>query len=103
MHSDDTFQQRVWHSVAAIPSGKVATYGDIAHLSGSPRAARQVGGVLSRLPENSQLPWHRVVNRQGTLSLTGDRRLLQRDRLQAEGIEINDGGEFVLEHYRWQL
>ena len=71
MDSHDTFPQRVWQIVASIPEGYVATYGDIAHLAGSPRAARQVGGVLKRLPEGSTLPWHRVVNRHGDISLTG--------------------------------
>ncbi|ARF51213.1 cysteine methyltransferase [Pantoea stewartii subsp. stewartii DC283] len=65
----DGFKQRIWQIVAAIPPGKVTTYGDVALLAGSPRAARQVGGVLSRLPEGSTLPWHRVINRHGTLSL----------------------------------
>ena len=48
MDSHDTFPQRVWQIVASIPEGYVATYGDIAQLAGSPRAARQVGGVLKR-------------------------------------------------------
>jgi hypothetical protein len=56
MDSHDTFPQRVWQIVASIPEGYVATYGDIAQLAGSPRAARQVGGVLKRLPEGSTLP-----------------------------------------------
>ena len=71
MDSHDTFPQRVWQIVASIPEGCVATYGDVAQLAGSPRAARQVGGVLKRLPEGSTLPWHRVVNRHGDISLTG--------------------------------
>ncbi|VFT74170.1 putative methyltransferase [Klebsiella aerogenes] len=71
MDPHDTFPQRVWHIVASIPEGYVATYGDVARLAGSPRAARQVGGVLKRLPEGSTLPWHRVVNRHGDISLTG--------------------------------
>ncbi len=50
--------QRVWQIVAAIPEGDVTTYGDVAKLAGSPGAARQVGGVLKRLPEGSTLPWH---------------------------------------------
>ncbi len=74
----DSFRQRVFHVVAAIPYGQVATYGDIAQLIGSPRAARQVGGVLKRLPEGSALPWHRVINRYGEISLTGDDYLRQK-------------------------
>ncbi|MBX0106500.1 MGMT family protein, partial [Salmonella enterica subsp. enterica serovar Typhi] len=70
MDIQDTFPQRVWQIVASIPEGFVTTYGDVARLAGSPRAARQVGGVLKRLPEGSTLPWHRVVNRHGAISLT---------------------------------
>ncbi|PWK97437.1 O(6)-alkylguanine repair protein YbaZ [Pantoea allii] len=103
MDSTDSFKQRIWQIVAAIPPGKVTTYGDVALLAGSPRAARQVGGVLSRLPEGSTLPWHRVINRHGTISLQGDRLFRQRDALEAEGVEVSDGGEIDLEKYRWQF
>ncbi|MBZ4275995.1 MGMT family protein, partial [Mycobacterium tuberculosis] len=51
MAPHDTFPQRVWHIVASIPEGYVTTYGEVARLAGSPRAARQVGGVLKRLPK----------------------------------------------------
>lgn len=56
MTIQDNFRQRIWQIVAAIPYGKVTTYGEIACLAGSPRAARQVGGVLKRLPPESKLP-----------------------------------------------
>jgi len=102
MDPQESFQQRIWHIVAAIPQGKVATYGDIARLAGSPRAARQVGGVLRRLPQGTQLPWHRVINRHGAISLQGDDLLRQRDALAAEGIEISDDGRIALEQYRWR-
>ncbi|KGD79067.1 MGMT family protein [Pantoea vagans] len=103
MDQHDSFQQRIWQIVAAIPYGHVATYGDVARLAGSPRAARQVGGVLSRLPEGTTLPWHRVVNRHGTISLQGDSLLRQRDALEAEGIEVSDEGQLDLETYRWDF
>lgn len=54
MDPHDTFPQRVWHIVASIPEGYVATYGDVARLAGSPRAARQVGGVLKRACRKGQ-------------------------------------------------
>ncbi|NIF23365.1 MULTISPECIES: MGMT family protein [Pantoea] len=97
-----SFQERVWQIIAAIPPGKVTTYGDIARLAGSPRAARQVGGVLRRLPEGSRLPWHRVINSTGKISQQGDDLLRQRDALAAEGIEVSDDGKLSLQHYRWQ-
>ena len=97
-----SFQERVWQIIAAIPPGKVTTYGDIARLAGSPRAARQVGGVLRRLPEGSRLPWHRVINSTGKISQQGDDLLRQRDALAAEGIDVSDDGKLSLQHYRWQ-
>lgn len=103
MNQPDTFQQRIWQIVAAIPSGCVTTYGDVARLAGSPRAARQVGGVLSRLPKGTTLPWHRVVNRHGMISLQGDQLIRQRDALEAEGIVVSDAGELNLETYRWRF
>ncbi|PHZ32878.1 6-O-methylguanine DNA methyltransferase [Yersinia mollaretii] len=98
----DSFRQRVVQVVAAIPYGKVTTYGDIARLIGSPRAARQVGGVLKRLPEGSTLPWHRVINRHGEISLIGDDYLRQKKALLAEEIEIDVTGRIDLQQYRWQ-
>ncbi|WP_459213550.1 MGMT family protein [Pantoea stewartii] len=99
----DGFKQRIWQIVAAIPPGKVTTYGDVALLAGSPRAARQVGGVLSRLPEGSTLPWHRVINRHGTLSLQGERFFRQREALEAEGVEVTESGQIDLAKFRWQF
>lgn len=98
----DSFQQRIFQILAAIPLGKVTTYGDIARLAGSPRAARQVGGVLKRLPAGSKLPWHRVINRLGEISLTGDDLDRQRHALLNEGIEVSPEGKIALKHYRWQ-
>jgi len=101
MEQHDGFPQRVWQIVASIPEGTVTTYGDVARLAGSPRAARQVGGVLKRLPEGSTLPWHRVVNRHGQISLTGPDLQRQRQALLAEGIQVSGKGEIDLQHYRW--
>ncbi len=97
----DSFQQRIYQIVAAIPYGNVTTYGEVARLAGSSRAARQVGGVLKRLPEGSKLPWHRVINRKGEISLTGDDLSRQRKALQAEGIEVSGEGKIDLVKYRW--
>ncbi len=68
MDIQDTFPQRVWQIVASIPEGFVTTYGDVARLAGSPRAARQVGGVLKRLPEGS------TGSTAATSGITGGRR-----------------------------
>lgn len=101
MHEYDTFQQRIYQILAAIPAGSVTTYGDIARLAGSPRAARQVGSVLKRLPEGSTLPWHRVINSTGQISLIGDDLLRQREALIHEGVEVSRDGKIPLKRYRW--
>ncbi|KAB8310010.1 MGMT family protein [Erwinia endophytica] len=103
MMEQDTFRQRIWQIVAAIPYGKVTTYGEIARLAGSPRASRQVGGALRHLPEGSKLPWHRVINRMGKISLTGESFNRQRQALMAEGIEVSADGKVDLNYYRWEL
>lgn len=103
MFDNDSFQQRVWQIVASIPFGCVTTYGEIARLAGSPRAARQVGGVLRRLPQGSKLPWHRVINRKGEISMVGDDLRRQRDALEAEGVEVSNDGKVSLADYRWKL
>lgn len=84
MAPHDTFPQRVWHIVASIPEGYVTTY-----------------GVLKRLPEGSTLPWHRVVNRHGDISLTGPDLQRQRQALLAEGVQVSGSGHIDLQHYRW--
>ncbi len=60
-----------------------------------------VGGVLKRLPEGSTLPWHRVVNRHGDISLTGPDLQRQRQALLAEGVQVSGSGHIDLQHYRW--
>jgi methylated-DNA-protein-cysteine methyltransferase-like protein len=103
MSEIDNFRQRVFQVIAAIPEGRVTTYGEIASLAGSPRAARQVGGVLKRLPEGSSLPWHRVVNRRGEISLQGEDFQRQRQALLSEGITFESGGRIDLVRFGWKI
>lgn len=79
---------RVWAAVREIPSGRVATYGQIAALCGHPRNARLVGYALNSLPRDTEVPWHRVINRHGQLSLPSGSESYteQRQRLLTEGI-----------------
>lgn len=86
--TDDRFKDRVYEVVAQIPEGRVMTYGQIAALCGSPRAARQVGGIAHYGPEN--LPWHRVVNKQGGLAsgYYGGKEGHRRD-LENEGFTVS--------------
>ena len=89
-----TPEERIWQVVAAIPQGRIATYGQIARLAGMPGHARLVGRTLSRLPAGSRLSWHRVVNATLRISPRGAGRgddgamADQRRRLEAEGVEF---------------
>jgi len=99
---EPTLNQRIWQVVSLIPSGKVATYGDVARHAGLPGAARRVGYALRQLPEGSRIPWHRVVNAQGKISLPvgSEGEYTQRERLKAEGVVLI-GGKIPLQQYRW--
>lgn len=96
---------RVWAVVCAIPSGKVATYKQVAalaHIEG-PSGARQVGYALAALKDGATVPWHRVVNVKGTISPRGDRDWSnqQYDRLALEGIEFDALGRIDLQRFEW--
>lgn len=93
-------RERVWQVVAAIPGGRVATYGQVAQLAGVPRGARFVGTVLRGLPRDSRLPWHRVLNASGRLSVDPLTAREQRERLEAEGVAFI-GGRVSLNRFRW--
>jgi methylated-DNA-protein-cysteine methyltransferase-like protein len=93
-------RERVWQVVAAIPAGRVATYGQVAALAGVPRGARFVGTVLRELPRASRLPWHRVLNASGRLSVDPLSAREQRERLEAEGVAFV-GGRVSLSRFRW--
>ncbi len=74
--------------INGIPKGKVAAYGQVASMAGFPGRARLVGHILRNIPNNSNLPWHRVVNSQGKLSLDGERGQEQAQRLTDDGITL---------------
>jgi len=86
-------REALYIALLAVPAGKVITYGQLAALAGLPGAARLAGTVLCRLPENTELPWHRVINAQGKISLPPDSAAYknQCQRLQAEGVEVKNG------------
>ena len=86
--------------VASIPAGRVATYGQVAELAGLPRGARRVGRVLAALPSDSRLPWHRVINAAGRLSLPGASGTRQQRLLRDEGVRVCDR-RVDLRRYRW--
>ena len=100
-----SFDARVLQMVQQIPSGQLATYGQIAELIGAWGCARQVGWALRRLPLPSSVPWHRVVNAQGCIAMTPSREgsdWMQRDLLLAEGIPVDAAGRLPLARYRWR-
>jgi methylated-DNA-protein-cysteine methyltransferase-like protein len=82
----------------------VATYGQIAVLAGFPGHARQVGYALHTLPEGSHLPWHRVIGAPGRISFRPESLewSLQRVLLEAEGVQVDDGGRIALARFQWR-
>ena len=98
------FFDRVYGVVRRIPAGRVSTYGHVAALCGKPRAARTVGWALHALPEESDVPWQRVVNHRGGISVwkVGVPVELQRALLEDEGIEFRLDGTVDLERWGWR-
>ncbi|WP_096270198.1 MGMT family protein [Paucisalibacillus globulus] len=96
------FTEKVVHIIKSIPEGKVMTYGQIAGLAGSPRAARQVVRILHSMSNKHHLPWHRVINAKGQVVIkdeaTYQEQILQ---LEAEGVEVGIHDQIDLEIYQW--
>lgn len=96
----DNFQQEVYNIVAAIPSGRVVTYGQIAYLIGRPQCSRMVGHAMHNVPAELHLPCHRVVNSQGRLApcWEGQRSLLER-----EGVKFRKNGCVDMKASQWEF
>ncbi|MEO5798731.1 MAG: MGMT family protein [Gemmatimonadales bacterium] len=95
---------RIYAAVRRIPKGRVATYGQIAIVAGLPRHARLAGYALNALPEGSAVPWHRVVNAKGAISLRSNgmgHDQLQEMLLRDEGVEFRNG-VISLARYQWR-
>ncbi len=95
--------QRIYSVVKRIPKGSVATYGQIAALTGNVNA-RQVGYALHALPKGYTVPWHRVINAKGEISIRScsDGHDVQRLFLETEGVQFDARGRIPLQQYRWQ-
>jgi methylated-DNA-protein-cysteine methyltransferase-like protein len=90
---------RICEAVRAIPRGRVASYGQVAELAGLPGRARLVGRVLSLLPPDSRVPWQRVLNSRGELSLRGEDAARQRRLLEREGVRFGPSGRVDLRRF----
>ena len=102
------FFKRVYEVVARIPRRRVTTYGLIAACLCAPRSARAVGYALHALPPNTRLPWHRVINKKGRISIqrteipaAEQARLLAREGV---GLKKKQGEYYVrpLKRFLWQ-
>jgi len=92
----------IWQLVKQIPRGRVATYGQIARIAGIEGQARFVGYALHGLPRNSGIPWHRVINSQGRISLSGISAKYQRRLLEIEKVIFSPAGRIDLKTFQWK-
>lgn len=95
------FKDKVIELTKKIPFGRVTTYGTLASLSGHPRGARVVGGILHN--SEQKLPWYRVINRHGFISIKclDHPKSLQKALLEQEGIEVSKDFMIDLQKYGW--
>ncbi len=91
-------RQDILRVVRRIPKGRVVTYGEVARLAGMPGHARQVGYALAGLSDPS-VPWQRVINARGEISLPGEAGEVQRALLRAEGIKLDARGRVDLKRF----
>ncbi len=98
-----SFYETAWALVRQVPPGAVVTYGQVATWLGSPRAARAVGYAMFNIPDDS-IPWHRVINSQGRISVGGHlhRPDLQRLLLEEEGVVFGERGVVDLRRFGWR-
>ena len=97
------FTRSVYAVVAAIPSGRVTSYGAVAGMMGRPRAPRAVGGALSGIPDELDLPWWRVISSSGRISTSSIHHTaqIQRALLEDEGVHFTKTGRIDWDRYEW--
>ncbi|SHS11171.1 methylated-DNA--[protein]-cysteine S-methyltransferase [Mycobacteroides abscessus subsp. abscessus] len=97
------FTEQVVMIIKNIPEGKVMTYGQIARLAGSPRAARQVVRILHSMSKKYGLPWYRVINTKGQISIQDDSSYQEQIlSLQSEGVKVSEKGQVCLDIFQWK-
>jgi len=102
---DDNTWTRIYATVRRIPAGRVATYGQVASVAGLGRLARVVGYALAAVVDSSTVPWHRVINARGEISMRHDGPgggVLQRLRLEREGVRFDARGRVSLAEFGWR-
>jgi methylated-DNA-protein-cysteine methyltransferase-like protein len=102
---DPNYYERVYALVATVPAGRVVTYGQVAQALGVHRGARAVGYALRALSDTEAVPWWRVVNASGGISPRGlgHAAAIQREILDAEGVQFRLDGTIDLDRYRAPL
>jgi methylated-DNA-protein-cysteine methyltransferase-like protein len=95
-----SINERIYDVVRQIPEGKVASYGQIAKLT-SGCTARMVGYAMAAVKAGSGIPWQRVINSKGEISLPGNGGKIQRQLLEQEGVEFNEKGRVSFKKYGW--
>lgn len=101
---ENSFQAQVINHIKLVPPGRVTTYGTIAAMAGSPRSAREVGYILHSQTQKYNLPWQRVINKKGFISIRGrdiNMKRLQKSLLEEEGVEVSQDFMIDLEKYGW--
>ena len=99
-----SLHERIYEVVGRIPSGRVATYGQVAREAGLPGQARLVGYALHVLAPDSNVPWHRVINAKGRISMRSEPGWEDHQRLllEAEGVLFDADGKTSLARFRWR-
>jgi len=91
---------RIYEVVKQVPPGQVTTYGDVARIVGGCCDARVVGEAMAEV-QDPEVPWHRVINAKGMISLRGANAVTQRRRLESEGVAFNERGQVSLKRFGW--
>lgn len=100
--SSSPFTLKIIEIIRSIPHGKVATYGGIAAMAGNRRAARQVARILHSSSRKEGLPWHRVINREGRISLVRQQGYEdQKELLANEGVFFDASDKINLDDFLW--